>query len=156
MLVGKSDVPHESGRLPLARVHHGRERETTSDAAAETSHGHDNRSSVGRRTATDADEDGTSTDEPSSAACAIRPPVPPAPPINRPRPFGLLAGLWSLSVAVQLNQKWPIDLGSSCSTRIRRSLNFQKSRFLKKYVAPAHKKTTIKMAPKKWRNGTLF
>lgn len=37
---------------------------------------------------------------------------------------------------VQLNQNWPIDLGSSCTTLIRWSLNFQKWRFFRKYVAP--------------------
>lgn len=56
------------------------------------------------------------------------------------RSLVLTGGHWlpppATATDVQLNQNSPIDLGSSCSTLIFKSLNFQKPRFLKKYVAP--------------------
>jgi len=82
-----------------------------------------------------------------SSAVRNRPPRPAVPFWPVVRPLFLVTGHRSPfpptpSTAVQLNQNSPIDLGSSCSTRIRRSLNFQKSRFLKKYVAPVWETST--------------
>jgi len=86
--------------------------------------------------AMDLEEPTLSPPEGPSSALRNRPPMPFWPVV---RPLFLVSGHRSpVPVTVQLNQNAPIDLGSSCSTRILRSLNFQKSRFLKKYVAPKH------------------
>lgn len=86
-----------------------------------------------------AAEEGFSVGDSSSDS--NRPPLPVGPSLTTvTRPLVLTGGRRSLPPAtvVQLNQNSPIDRGSSCSTRIRRSLNFQKPRFLKKYVAPVY------------------